>query len=430
MLAAQQNRETLDSVKGTPLEHRIVLAIVGVCAWYCAPMNAQEVVVRSANGAPLWGESPDVSEELRIGSLLGADEYSFGSIDDVIVNSDGTVWVGVSQLHAIRRYTAEGAYIGQVGREGEGPGEFKYVSNMRPLSDGSVIVWDAGLLRVSRFTADGEFIASFLPPTHMIGGNFEELEVDQEDRIYLIAITALGPVERTRTERLSAASRQTRRRFWLQMSLDGDVLDSIYAEPSDPVGASDPILTQTLISPLGYRIVARNDRYSVSLEVSSELRVEIRRDIETVEYTRRERAEARRMEEVMNGRNGRPVRDIPSRKLPFKMVYADSQGRLWVQLRTPGHIEAETEGERATREKACEFFGAPQAECEAGVSEWREPLTFDVIGPDGRYFGRVELPNRQSRFEHAANDLVWVTEKGEYGEQYVVRYRIAPRDGR
>lgn len=408
------------------MKRHVALVLVGAYAGSGMPLSGQDVVVRMANGTPVWGDAPTIVEELRIGSLLGAEEYSFGSIGDVLAHPDGTIWVGDSQLHAIRRYSSGGDYLGQVGREGEGPGEMKYVSNMRALSDGSVIVWDAGLIRVSRFRADGAFIDSFVPPTFMIAGSNEELEVDREDYIYLIAMTALTPVEGTVGERLLAASRQTRRAFWLKMDISGAILDSIFVEPSESVGASDVLFTQTLMSPLGYRIVARNDRYSITLEESSARTIEIRRDIEAVEFSRAELADAERMQSVMSDRNGRPVRDIPIEKPPFRRLHADSQGRLWIQLRTAGVFEVETPGERSAREDACEFFGATRDECDAGVREWHEELSFDVIGTDGRFFGRVDLPNHRTQLEHAADDVLWVTERGEYDEQYVVRYRVVP----
>lgn len=86
----------------------------------------------------------------------------------------------------------------------------------------------------------------------------------------------------------------------------------------------------------------------------------------------------------------------------------------------------ETEGERARREEACEFFGTSWAECEEGVREWHEPMTFDVIEPSGVFLGEIALPNRQSELVFTKDDVVWVVEKGTYGEDYVVRYRIIP----
>ncbi len=403
--------------------YRSLLAFLPLC--FLTPASAQQVVELMVDGVPLWGDSLEVVEELRIGRLMGEAEYTFGSVDDILAHPDGTVWVGDSHLHAIRRYTADGVYMDQVGREGQGPGEFQYISNIRALSDGSVIVWDAGLIRVSRFAANGDFVDSFEPRTHMISGSFEELEVDAEDSIYLIAMTPFAwPEDASERELLSAWRSHDQRTYWLKMDLDGAVVDSVFRVRAEAVGARDVLATHSLISPRGYRVSARNDEYRIRLELGRDSVVELRREAAAVYYARAERAEARRLEKVASDRNGRAVRDIPHSKPPFSRLHADTQGRLWVQLRMPGFVEPDTEGERAARAEACRFFGSPAAECEAVATEWREHLAYDIIGPDGTFFGHIQLPNRHATFEHAEGRKLWVTEEGEYGEEYVVRYRI------
>lgn len=387
-------------------------------------VEAQEALVRTADNPPTWGTDPRLVEEVRIGSIAGPEEYSFGSVGGVAVLEDGTIWVGDSQRHAILRYSVEGEFLGQIGREGEGPGEFRYPSAMRVMPDGRVFVWDNGLIRVSEFSPEGEFVASFSPPTFMIGGPFEEFEVDSEGYLYLVALTQPKvDVGATVQERLLAASRRPRRRFWLKMDQAGTVLDSIFLLPTRPEGTVDRVSTQTQWSPLGYRVTARNDEYALSLEVQGRP-VRIQRDWTPVPYRRAERSAKQHLEEVFSGRNGRPVRDIPSTKLPFSGFQVDSEGRLWIQRHVPGVHVPETEGERASREEACEFFGSPPDECDRGIREWHEPMTFDVIEPSGVFLGQITLPNRQSELRFARADLLWVIEEGAYGEEYMVRYRI------
>lgn len=140
----------------------------------------------------------------------------------------------------------------------------------------------------------------------------------------------------------------------------------------------------------------------------------------------RGRAASTGLEEVFVSRNGRPLRRIPGDKPVFSHFEVDRQGRIWVQVYTRGVLEPETPGEEDRRREACAFFGATEAECDEGITEWRQPLVFDVLEPDGRYLGRLELPNRRADVYHARDDLLWVVETGELGEQYVVRYRIEP----
>lgn len=392
-------------------------AVVTVIAVGAAAVAAQETTVVVADGPPIWGSSPALVEEARIGTLMGEAEYAFGRVGGLVVAGDGTIWVSDIQLGAVRRYTADGVFIDQIGRKGEGPGEFETPVNMRVLPDASVVVWDYGLIRVTRFDASGAYVDSFTPPTHMIAWDIEELEVDPRGDLFLMGSnlperTPEGPF------RL--------RPFWIRMRSDGEVLDSVRLLPSSLDGTVDPIRTFTVLSPLGYLVTARNDEYAVELHVDPERTVRIERPWTPVRYQRAERVEKQRREETFSARNGRPVRDIPREKPPFSFLHVDSEGRVWVLMHAPGYEEEESPGEQERREGACEFFAATEAECNANIEWWREPVAYEVIEPEGRLLGRVELPSRQTELMHARERRLWVVETGELGEEYVVRYRIEP----
>lgn len=383
------------------------------------PVLGQTVQVIDVDGSPEWGDGVRLVEEVRIGTIAGDPAYAFGSVASVAVTDDGTVWVGDSQLGAIRRYGPDGGYLGQVGRKGEGPGEFRYPTSMRVLSDGTLVVWDAGQIRVSRFAPDGSFLDSFSPATHMIGG--EPFEVDIDDTLYLF-VSNMASLTREQMIRPGSL-----RLWWMRMTLDGEVLDSVPVEPSEREGSMDPIMTMTQLSPLGYRVVARNDDYALDLHVEPQRTVRLRRSWEPVPYERAERAEKQRLEELFVSRTGRPERRIPEDKLPFSHFEIDSEGRIWVQVAAAGYPEPESPGEEASRLEGCEFFAAPRDECDAGIREWRQPAAFEVLTPDGRYLGRLEFENPRTDLMVARGLAVWTVELGEFGEAYVVRYRIEPR---
>ena len=192
---------------------------------------AQERTVVIADSPPVWGPSPRVVEEVRIGTLMGEAEYAFGRVGGLAVTGDGTIWVSDIQLGAVRRYTADGVYIDQVGRKGEGPGEFEAPVNMRVLPDASVIVWDYGLMRVTRFEPSGAYVDSFTPPTHMIRGPYEELEVTREGDLFLVGSNF--------PERAPDGESRLRS-FWIRMRPDGEVLDSVELLPGGRKAPSTP----------------------------------------------------------------------------------------------------------------------------------------------------------------------------------------------
>jgi hypothetical protein len=400
--------------------------LLTTCAAACSAALAQQPDSLRADNPADWGASLELVEETRIGSIAGDEAELFGQVDGVTVLADGTIWVGDSQQHRILRFDAEGAFLGAVGREGEGPGEFLYPSHLRALSDGNVIVWDPGRIRVSEFRSDGDFVSSFKPETLMIWGPYAELENAPDSEIFLVSQTLRLVPGSNPGGMIEFPDRSVNRRYWMRLSREGDVLDSIFVESSQRRGHVDAIFTGTAISPLGYRVIARNDDYSFLLDRPGQQTV-IVRDWAPVAYGRAERREKQRLEGVFSGRTGREERTIPRTKPALAGFSIDSEGRIWAQRHARGIEVAETEGERAAREDACRTFGATPADCDAGESEWTEPKVFDVIEPSGRFLGEVTLPLRMSELAFARGRHVWLVEKGDYGEDYVVRYRIESR---
>jgi hypothetical protein len=84
-----------------------------------------------------------------IGVLEGPQEYTFGWIDDVEVDSAGRIIVLDTRGFGIRWYGADGRYGGAVGRGGQGPGEFRRPSDMAIDGAYRLHVLDPGNDRIS-----------------------------------------------------------------------------------------------------------------------------------------------------------------------------------------------------------------------------------------------------------------------------------------
>jgi hypothetical protein len=76
---------------------------------------------------PLWTRGGEDDEEVL-----------FGHPRDVVADAEGRVMVLDSQLCQIVVFSPDGELIGILGREGEGPGEFRRPAGLITLSDGSV----------------------------------------------------------------------------------------------------------------------------------------------------------------------------------------------------------------------------------------------------------------------------------------------------
>jgi hypothetical protein len=75
-----------------------------VLALLPASVQTADTVVVRADNPPEWGEAVQLVEELRIGSLDGAEEEIFGRITGVAIGPERTVYVADEQVPVIRQF--------------------------------------------------------------------------------------------------------------------------------------------------------------------------------------------------------------------------------------------------------------------------------------------------------------------------------------
>jgi hypothetical protein len=93
---------------------------------------------------------------LAIGREDGPDPYRFDGIDDVTRRSDSTIIVADASA-SIRLFDKRGAFLHEVGRRGEGPGEYRVISMLKRVRSDSLLVWDFPAHRITLLSADGQF---------------------------------------------------------------------------------------------------------------------------------------------------------------------------------------------------------------------------------------------------------------------------------
>ena len=87
-------------------------------------------VLPAAGGAPvdvMKGMDADCPSK----PFGGPEEYTFGEVLGVALGPEGTVFVADNQVPVIRQYGPEGTWLGDIGRQGEGPGEYKAIGGLR-----------------------------------------------------------------------------------------------------------------------------------------------------------------------------------------------------------------------------------------------------------------------------------------------------------
>jgi hypothetical protein len=113
-----------------------------------------------------------LEEEWRIGGE--DDEEIFGVITDIISDNDGNVYMLDAQLNEIKVYSEDGEYLRTIGREGEGPGEFRGAFSMFLVPGGNIGVLQAFPSKIIVLTPEGDPAGEF-PIPESEGAGFRAL---------------------------------------------------------------------------------------------------------------------------------------------------------------------------------------------------------------------------------------------------------------
>jgi len=94
--------------------------------------------------------------DLSIGKEERGEGYMFNDPRDIDADKEGNIYVLDSRDCTIKKYNPEGKYLKNIGREGEGPGEFQRPSRMCLSRHGNIYVADWSTSKIHKFNSDGE----------------------------------------------------------------------------------------------------------------------------------------------------------------------------------------------------------------------------------------------------------------------------------
>ena len=129
---ARADAATRDSAGVTIVEHHLADATAGAAAWTLTPQ-------------PL----------LRIGTLSGDSTQELYRVRGAGFLRGGRVAVAVDGSHELRVYDSTGTLALHIGRDGAGPGEFRFIRGMWTLGADSLAVYDGRLHRLTVFDDSG-----------------------------------------------------------------------------------------------------------------------------------------------------------------------------------------------------------------------------------------------------------------------------------
>lgn len=148
----------------------LVLQVLFVQARVTASaLNGSARTVHNSETATLPPQEVQCRELWRVGGESEIEEEFFGFIADIIADAKGNVYLVDSQLSAVRVFSADGAYLRTIGREGQGPGEFLH-PNSAFLLGGSIGVLQTMPNKIELFEMNGKPLSTLSLDLSSYGG--------------------------------------------------------------------------------------------------------------------------------------------------------------------------------------------------------------------------------------------------------------------
>lgn len=370
---------------------------------------ADTVTVRTIAGSE-W-DSAQLVEELRIGSADGEEHLMFGHVGALAVHRNGDIVIYDSQAKELRRFDANGKYVGPIFRAGSGPGEYKNVIGMAVLSDDRLVVHDFGNRRYIVYSAEGHLLDTWVLNTNV--GEWRPVYTRGNGIFLFDQIRRNGATEEFPT--------------LVQLDEHGVAGDSIKIPLGVRVTPSLQVRSATqsfgmyvpyypemhwTVTPTGEVVTADGGRYAIDVHRRDGTVIRMTRAFDAVAVTQEERtAEEERItarfQRVMPTWSWDGAR-IPETKPPIGWLHAAQDGSLWVGTAQPG-------------------APIPAAERDANArTSVREPRAFDVFASDGHYRGHVVAPDRMqlAPYPVLGENSVWAVVRDADDVNYVARLRI------
>jgi len=351
----------------------LLLALILAPAAQAGEWQGQEVtdldgVLHMENpAAPLNGHTTvDLVEQWRLGGADG-DEI-FGVITKVLTDDEGNLYVLDSQLSEISVYDPQGNLLRTMGREGEGPGEFRMAQDMFFLDDGRIAVLQVFPGRIPTLTKDGEPGEDYPIPT-ADGGGQAILRQGGGSLGGPVAIS-LG------LNNFDQATGSFTQNRMIVIAQDGEILHTLHSEPRSIQFGGAVVMKEKQwdsfdrvwgVTP-DHRIYANVGWDDYSLKIwndQGELERIIERDYESRPRTSEEIAERKGIFEQMTARQmpgSPPTWEMESVDKDFEGIYPRQDGSIWI-LTSRGRSE-NPEGSLGT---------------------------FDIFDPRGRFLKQVTL---------------------------------------
>jgi hypothetical protein len=392
--------------------------------------SGDTTIVRTAGAEPP-GATRQLEQVFSIGSFDGPPEYIFGRITGLEVDPDGSLMVFDQQVPMLRLYDSTGRFLRTIGRGGQGPGEYGPLVSFASLRGGGAIVMSFplirgmpgqdGQIRVHLFDSTARFVRSWPVETVPRGPASGATVAFMTSPAIVMDTAGNINIEMTigTVADVSGAVRSRPAQAMVRFGPDGSARDTLrppslgLVPPPDnnSISAYSPREFRSF-SRMGSYVVGRTDVYAIHVVHDRGRVTRIERDIPRIPISGAERQ--MRMAE-------RPLAVIPTVKPFFSNLFTDPDGRIWVRLHAPSERIPESELSALPAARG----GGARSGSANRVAFRERSMLYEVFAHNGRYLGRVQLPEHNYRPAIRGN-TVWMQKLDSAGVPVVARFRIVP----
>lgn len=93
-----------------------------------------------------------------IGAEFGDTSFVFGSISDALFSPAGEIFILDQTACCIRKYSEDGVFLDVFSREGNGPGELRFPTDIAVSENGEILIRDTAKLALIVLDESGESI--------------------------------------------------------------------------------------------------------------------------------------------------------------------------------------------------------------------------------------------------------------------------------
>jgi hypothetical protein len=117
--------------------------------------------------------------DLSIGEEEGEENYMFSRPRDIDADSQGNIYVLDSREFTVKKYDSQGKHVKNIGRAGQGPGEFEYPRCLCISEPGNIYVADLFERKIEVFNLEGEFQRA------IDAKNLDEISVTRDEELII-----------------------------------------------------------------------------------------------------------------------------------------------------------------------------------------------------------------------------------------------------